>query len=584
MASQNRENSRDCYLSLTHFFTPQHIKRTLVLLTDFLTTSHALAIAGGAAVVGVPLFLARARTRRIVSDIADALRGLGRGNFEAEVPMKARGPVGELTRAYNETAHTLAEGRERLASYQRSLEERVKERTQELNDATARAIQMAQTDPLTSLPNRVFFGRTLNEAIRRASVDTARVSVLFIDLDLFKNFNDTLGHESGDAVLRTAADRIRGAVRSDDFVSRFGGDEFVVLLTRLDYQGADATTLEVAESIQKALNEPLDISGTRVTMPASIGVATYPTDGRSAADLLRFADAAMYAAKQRGRGRIERFADLGMHSIAQQSKLDADLRRAISAEEFFLAFQPQIDLATGMPVGLEALLRWRHPTRGLVGPTEFITSAEKTGLIHQLGQRALEMACEQFKVWQQRDIHPRISVNVSPKQLDDVHWLDSVRDTIERTKIPPRFLDLEITESMLVNNSDRMAETLVELNRLGVTLTLDDFGTGYSSLSYLTRLPFQTIKIDRSFIEGIEVPARRSIVQAIIAVAQSLKMRVIAEGIESPLQMQILRDLGAEEAQGYYIAKPMEAPAVEPWWATQMASVSTSLSFNRFEK
>jgi diguanylate cyclase len=213
----------------------------------------------------------------------------------------------------------------------------------------------------------------------------------------------------------------------------------------------------------------------------------------------------------------------------------------------------------------------------VIGPLEFISAAEQNGLIHQLGQRALEMACEQFKLWQQRDVYPRISVNVSAKQLEDPFWLDSVRDTIEQTKIPAQFLDLEITESMLVNNPDRVIETLSELNRLGVTLTLDDFGTGYSSLSYLTRLPFHTIKIDRSFMHEVELESRRNIVQAIVAVAHSLDLRVIAEGIESPLQLSVLREMKVEEGQGFYFSKPIEVSEVEAWWTGQLTSVSTML-------
>jgi diguanylate cyclase (GGDEF)-like protein len=438
-------------------------------------------------------------------------------------------------------------------------------------------LQIAQTDPLTSLPNRVALTRKLEDAVRRAGNDTSRVAVLFVDLDFFKNFNDSLGHESGDAVLRTVAERLRTVARQEDFVARFGGDEFVVVLPKLGFQRAEEVATQVAEDMLKSLMQPLELAGSRINMPASIGIAVYPQDGRTPAELIKNADAAMYAAKQAGRNRIERFADTNAQPVAMRNKLEGEIRRAIAAEEFFLVFQPQVDISTGSPVGVEALLRWRHPTRGIVGPMEFVPAAEQSGLIHQLGQRALEMACEQFKLWQQRDIFPRMSVNVSAKQLEDPFWLESVRETIEQTKIPAQFLDLEITESMLVNNPDRVIETLSELNRLGVTLTLDDFGTGYSSLSYLTRLPFDTIKIDRSFMHDVELASRRSIVQAIVAVAHSLELRVIAEGVESPLQLGVLRDLKVEEGQGYYFSKPLEASQVASWWIGQLASVSSSM-------
>jgi diguanylate cyclase len=523
-------------------------------------------------------WLSSRRQQHTIESLTLSLRSLARGDFSPEVEIPASGPVGELARAFNETAHTLTEARERLSSYQRSLEERVRESTRELNTATARATQLSQTDALTSLPNRILLTRKLEDTIRRAGNDTSRVAVLFVDLDFFKNFNDSLGHETGDAVLRTVAERLKNVVRQEDFVARFGGDEFVVLLPKLDFQRAEETATQIAEDILKTLMQPLDVAGSRINMPASIGIAVYPQDGRTGADLLKNADSAMSAAKQSGRNRIERFADTNAQPVAQRAKLDADIRRGLAAEEFFLVFQPQVDISTGSPVGLEALIRWRHPTRGIVGPMEFIPAAEQSGLIHQLGQRALEMACEQFKLWQQRDIYPRISVNVSAKQLEDPFWLDSVRDTIEQTKIPAQFLDLEITETMLVNNPDGVIDTLSELNALGVTLTLDDFGTGYSSLSYLTRLPFDTIKIDRSFMHDVEIASRRSIVQAIVAVAHSLELRVIAEGIESPLQLSIMREMHVEEGQGYYFAKPLEASKVEDWWVGQLTSVGTIMN------
>ncbi len=540
--------------------------------------SHLLALALGVVVVIVAWWWSARRQRATIEALTQGVRALARGDFSSEVTGSGDEATNELIRAFNETAHTLTEGRERLSSYQRALEERVRERTRELNVATAQVTQISQTDALTLLPNRFLFTKKLEETIRRASNDTTRVAVLFVDLDFFKNFNDSLGHDTGDAVLRTVADRLKSVVRQEDFVARFGGDEFVVLLPKLDFQRAEEVATSIAEDIMKSLMQPLDVSGSRVNMPASIGVAVFPQDGRSAAELIKNADAAMSAAKQSGRNRVERFADTNARPVAMRAKLDADIRRGISAEEFFLVFQPQVDISTGSPVGLEALLRWRHPTRGVIGPMEFISAAEQSGLIHQLGQRALEMACEQFKYWQQRDIYPRISVNVSAKQLDDPFWLESVRDTIETTRIPAQFLDLEITESMLVSNPERVIETLSELNRLGVTLTLDDFGTGYSSLSYLTRLPFHTIKIDRSFMHDVEVATRKSIVQAIVAVAHSLDLRIIAEGIESPLQLSILRDLKVEEGQGYYFAKPLEASDVEKWWTGQLAAVSSSLN------
>ena len=513
------------------------------------------------------------RTRHTLLALTDAARALSQGDFQVEVPIRSRGPAGELARAFNEMAHQLSASRAQITNYQRSLEIRVRERTKELHTATVRAVQIAQTDPLTGLPNRLLFRSKLEDAIKSALADKSRIAVLFVDLDFFKTFNDSLGHDAGDAVLRTAAVRLKDAIRQDDLVARFGGDEFVVLITRLEAQHAEHVALLVAEGILEALVKPFDVVGSRLNMPASIGVAMFPHDGADAGTLLKNADTAMYAAKQAGRNRIEHFSGGSSRQQAQRTQYENDMRRGIADNEFFLMFQPQVDAATGSPTGLEALLRWRHHTRGLIQPGDFITVAEESGIIHSLGQRALELACHQFKVWQGQDIHPRISVNVSAKQLEDPNWLKSIDQTIQTSGIPPQYLDLEITESMLVGNPQNVIETLNTLGQMGVTLTLDDFGTGYSSLSYLTRLPFHTIKIDRSFIQHIDDKPRRGIVQAIVAIAHSLGMRVIAEGVETPLQLSIVRDLGCEEIQGFYLSKPLEAQAIQTWWTAQLHNV-----------
>ena len=532
-----------------------------------------MIVAVAALVIVIVGWVVSRRTRRTLHALTDAARSLSQGDFQVEVPIRSRGPAGELARAFNEMAHQLSASRAQITNYQRSLEIRVRERTKELHTATVRAVQIAQTDPLTGLPNRLLFRSKLEDAIKTALADKSRIAVLFVDLDFFKTFNDSLGHDAGDAVLRIAAARLKDAIRQDDLVARFGGDEFVVLITRLEAQHAEHVALLVAEGILEALVKPFDVGTSRLNMPASIGVAMFPHDGADASALLKNADTAMYAAKQAGRNRIEHFSGGSSRQQAQRSQYETDMRRGITDNEFFLMFQPQVDAATGSPTGLEALLRWRHQTRGLIQPGDFITVAEESGIINPLGQRALELACHQFKVWQAQDIHPRISVNVSAKQLEDPNWLRTVDQTIQNTGIPPQYLDLEITESMLVGNPQNVIDTLNTLGQMGVTLTLDDFGTGYSSLSYLTRLPFHTIKIDRSFIQHIDDKPRRGIVQAIVAIAHSLGMRVIAEGVETPLQLSIVRDLGCEEIQGFYLSKPLEAQAIAGWWNTQLRNV-----------
>lgn len=542
-------------------------------MRHYFTSFNALLLGASLVLLVLGIWIGSRRTRRTLRTLTDATRSLSQGDFQVEVPIRSRGPAGELARAFNEMAHQLAASRSQITNYQKSLESRVRERTKELQSVTQRAVQIAQTDPLTGLPNRLLFRNKLEDAIKSAASDKSRLAVLFVDLDFFKTFNDSLGHDAGDMVLREAAARLRDAIRQDDLVARFGGDEFVVLIMRLEAQHAGHVALTVAEGIIEALAEPFEVGGTRHNMPASVGIALYPQDGTEAGDLIKNADTAMYAAKQAGRNCIEHFSGGFSRQQAQRTQFESDIRRGITAGEFFLMFQPQVDAATGSPTGLEALLRWRHQTRGLVQPGEFITVAEESGIINPLGQRALELACEQFKVWQAKDIHPRISVNVSARQLQDPNWLRSVDETIQKTGIPPKYLDLEITESMLVGNPQHVIDTLDTLGQMGVTLTLDDFGTGYSSLSYLTRLPFHTIKIDRSFIQHIDEKPRRGIVQAIVAIAHTLGMRVIAEGVETPLQLSIIRDIGCEEIQGFYLSKPLEANAIEAWWRMQLDNV-----------
>ena len=515
--------------------------------------------------------------RRAVGDVTEALAAVGRGDFDVEVTGHGTGIAGGLERAFNESVQRLHDSRKQLAAYQRTLEERVQERTRDLNEATARAIQMAQTDPLTGLPNRLLFTRELEEGVRRASNSRTRLAVLFVDLDFFKAYNDSHGHEKGDLLLKNVAARLSAAVRTDDMVARLGGDEFVVLLRKLDSVGSEQIVERIAREILATIQMPFAVGSRQIDIRASIGVAIFPRDGTTATELLKNADAAMYAAKEGGRGRVEMYSSESGQAQAERTKREVAIREGLANSEFYLVFQPQVECVTGLPSGLEALMRWNRPGKGMVAPAEFISVAEEIGLIKVLGQRALDLACSQLLTWQQADLFPRVAVNVSARQLDDPDWLDSIQTTIERAKISPRFIDLEITESMLVGNPKRIAETLSTLNRIGVTLTLDDFGTGYSSLSYLTQLPFDTIKIDRSFVSALEQKESRTIAQAIVALAHSLGMRVIAEGVETPLQMTIVRDMGVEEMQGYYFAKPMRADEVPAWWQMQMSNASLTV-------
>jgi diguanylate cyclase (GGDEF) domain len=393
---------------------------------------------------------------------------------------------------------------------------------------------------------------------------------MFVDIDYFKNFNDAHGHEHGDLLLKSVAARLQSAVRTDDVVARLGGDEFVILLRKLEVAGSESVVDRIARETLTALRVPFVVAGQSFEIQASIGAAIYPRDGRTAPELLKNADAAMYAAKQAGRNRAMIFSAKSMQTRAQQMRRGAAIRQGLANSEFFLVYQPQVDALTGSPTGLEALLRWDRPGIGLVYPADFIPLAEELGYIKALGQRALEIASGQCLIWTQMDLHPRIAVNVSALQFQDPEWIDSVHAVLFQTQISPHFIDLEITESILIANPRQTAETLKKLNTIGITLTLDDFGTGYSSLSYLSELPFNTVKIDRSFVANVDQKHARGIAQAIVALAHSLGMRVIAEGVETPLQMTILRDMGVEEMQGYYFSKPLLSEEVPRWWVKQM--------------
>ncbi|MCX8098722.1 MAG: EAL domain-containing protein [Casimicrobiaceae bacterium] len=545
------------------------------------TFSFEMALLSGALLLTLlVLFVVWARLRALgktVQAASVALAAVGRGDLEVELPAHGKGVAAQLGRSFNDAVQRLHETHKQLAAYQRTLEERVKERTRELNEATARAVQMAQTDPLTHLPNRLLFSRALEEALRKAASRVGKLAVLFVDLDHFKVFNDTYGHERGDRLLRTVATRLVESVRSDDMVARLGGDEFVILLRHLEGPGAEAMAERIAAKVLAAIREPIDLGMPPFEAQASIGLAVYPRDGRTAAELLRNAGAAMYAAKQSGRGRIETYSSDLAQRQAERAKREAAIREGLDRSEFFLVFQPQLDCVTGLPSGVEALLRWNQLGRGVVPPSEFIATAEAIGLIGALGQRALELACAQVREWQRCDLYARIAVNVSVKQMEDPDWFDSVQSTIEEFGVSPRYIDLEITESTLVGNPQRVIDVLNRLSRLGVTLTLDDFGTGYSSLSYLAQLPFNTVKIDRSFTGALDRREQRSVAQAIVALAHSLGMRVIAEGVETPQQMAIVRELGVEEMQGFYLAQPMPAEQIPQWWQQQMANARVLL-------
>jgi len=417
---------------------------------------------------------------------------------------------------------------------------------------------LAHHDPLTDLPNRLLLHDRLAQAIELGRRHRRQLALLFMDVDRFKHINDSLGHEVGDQLLLSVAAQLTRCVRSSDTVSRQGGDEFVVLLSEMVH-ASDA--IATATKILAAVAEPHRVADHELHITASIGISVYPTDGHNAETLLRNADIAMYHAKERGRGRYQFFQpDLNVRAVERQS-LERGLRRALDRHEFILHYQPKMDLDTGAIIGAEALIRWRHPDRGLLLPTQFVAIAEDSGLIVPIGQWVLREACRQAQSWHDAGARPvSVAVNVSAVEFRSTGFLDGVRGILEQTRLESRYLELELTESVLMADRESAVSVLRGLKALGVQLALDDFGTGYSSLSYLNEFPIDALKVDGSFVRGITNDLHGApIVRAVISMGKSLNQRVIAEGIETAEQLAFLRAQRCGEGQGYYFGRPLAA-------------------------
>jgi diguanylate cyclase (GGDEF)-like protein/PAS domain S-box-containing protein len=419
---------------------------------------------------------------------------------------------------------------------------------------------MAQHDTLTNLPNRTLLQDRLTQAISTASRNDFRIAVLFLDLDGFKHINDSLSHATGDRLLQLVAKRLLAAVRTSDTVCRLGGDEFVILLSEVAHAG-DAGVK--AGKILSALGAPFEMEQNTLRITGSIGVSTYPEDGRSAELLIRNADLAMYQAKEKGRSNYQ-FFEKGMNVRAvERQSIEGDLRFALERNEFVMHYQPKIDLTTGEITGVEALIRWQHPGRGLVGPLQFISIAEDCGLVLPIGRWVLRESCRQAKAWQDAGLPAiEMAVNVSSVEFRNEEFLESIGTILRETGLEPRYLELELTESVLMQHAEFTVPVLQKLKAMGVRLAIDDFGTGYSSLSYLRQFPIDTLKVDQSFIHEINAETdEATIISAVINMGCHLKHRVIAEGVETAEQLAFLRAHGCDEGQGYYFGRPM--PALE---------------------
>lgn len=441
-----------------------------------------------------------------------------------------------------------------------------------------RLAYLANYDHLTGLPNRVLFRDRLTGAMQRAHRAEHLVALLYLDLDRFKQVNDTLGHQFGDALLRQVTERLQQCVRSSDTlaptlpdenfdatVSRLGGDEFTIVLE--DIKHIDEIS-RVAQRILSTLSVPYDLNGRSVFVGASIGITVYPFDDLDLDNLIRNADIAMYRAKALGRNNFQFYTDDLNANAEERLLLETELRQALEREEFQLFYQAKLDLCSNRVTGVEALLRWNSPRLGLVAPDAFIPFLEDTGLIVPVGAWVIRTACAQAATWNRQGTHLSVAVNLSARQFCDGSLTETIESALHESGLPENQLEVEVTESLLMEDSASSQATLTKIKQMGIHISVDDFGTGYSSLAYLKRFPLDTLKIDRSFVRDLGIdPDDTAIVNAVIALAHSLRLRVVAEGVETVEQLEFLRDAQCEYAQGYHINRPMPTAAFDTWLA-----------------
>ena len=423
---------------------------------------------------------------------------------------------------------------------------------------------LAHYDSLTRLPNRVLFGDRVQQALASSRRTGKRVALLFLDLDRFKSINDSLGHLAGDQLLQSVATHLKACVREMDTICRQGGDEFMILLTEID-RAEDAA--HVAQKIVAAMSEPHLVGNSSLIVTFSIGISLYPDDAPDSPAMIKNADAAMYHAKEKGRNNFQFFTPDMNAEAADRLELESDLRKAVQQGEFVLHYQPQMDNDSGNIVGMEALIRWRHPERGLVPPAKFIPIAEDCGLIGQMGEWVLHTACVQNRLWQENGL-PKVpvAVNISAMQFHQKNFRETVARVLQESGLESCYLELEITESITVKEIEKTVHLLNEFKQMGVLISIDDFGTGYSSLSYLKRFPIDKLKIDQSFVRDIGTDADdASIVQTIISMGHGLRLKVIAEGVETSEQLAFLKERGCDETQGYYFSKPLPSAEFEKY-------------------
>ncbi|MCK7610598.1 putative bifunctional diguanylate cyclase/phosphodiesterase [Roseibium sediminicola] len=494
---------------------------------------------------------------RPIKALTQTAHTVSAGNFDAPFPVGRKDEIGVLARAYRDMVGTI-------------------------RNNMARIHELAYVDPVTRLPNREGFRQHFNTHTHASDGTPNRLSVLFIDLDRFKRVNDSYGHDHGDALLKEIAARLQRLLDTSvlpgspadsgtascravrPLVARLGGDEFAVVMPA-DKPMNNVFTL--ADQLVQCVEQPLEINGLTMAVGASIGVSTYPDDGNDYTEILKNADIAMYAAKRTGGNRACFYNEIERDSRSHERiRLEAELKRAMLRDEFTIHFQPKIDCRVMKVVGAEVLVRWDHPERGLLSPGSFIDVAEESDLITRLGDRVLELACRQGRAWLDTGLSMPLAVNVSIRQLEKPGFTKRVLDILDMTGFPAGLLQLEVTETVAMAGPERVSEAARPLLEAGITFAIDDFGTGYSSLALLQRLPFETFKIDRSFISGVASDQHsRSIVQTILAMAKSLDYKVVAEGVETLEQQAFLMENGCAIAQGFLFARPMPADHFDAW-------------------